>query len=40
MQKKVPRTKGDRGQEKALGSADGLGLVTGRKGGLVRVGGY
>ncbi|KXZ45888.1 hypothetical protein GPECTOR_49g472 [Gonium pectorale] len=38
--KKAPRTKGDRGQARGEGGYDGAGLVTGKKGGLVRVGGY
>ncbi len=38
--KKAPRTKGDRGQLRAEGGYDGAGMVTGKKGGLVRVGGY
>ncbi|KAG2433073.1 hypothetical protein HYH02_012777 [Chlamydomonas schloesseri] len=40
--KKAPRTKGDRGQQRAewQGGFDGAGLVHGKKGGLVRVGGY
>ncbi|GIL89787.1 hypothetical protein Vretimale_16572 [Volvox reticuliferus] len=38
--KKAPRTKGDRGQLRAEGGYDGAGMVHGKKGGLVRVGGY
>lgn len=40
FQRKIPRSKGTRGQEKFEGMEDGLGLKTGKKGGLVRVGGY
>ncbi|PNW71778.1 hypothetical protein CHLRE_16g680944v5 [Chlamydomonas reinhardtii] len=40
--KKAARTKGDRGQQRAewQGGFDGAGMVHGKKGGLVRVGGY
>uniref|UniRef100_A0A7S0UWE7 Uncharacterized protein n=1 Tax=Polytomella parva TaxID=51329 RepID=A0A7S0UWE7_9CHLO len=37
--KKIPRSKGDRGQGKFQGTSDGFGLKTGKKGGLMRIGG-
>ncbi|KAG2488868.1 hypothetical protein HYH03_012663 [Edaphochlamys debaryana] len=39
FQKKAARSKGDRGQLRAEGAYDGAAMVTGKKGGLVRVGG-
>ena len=38
--KKAARTKGDRGQLKGEGGFDGGAMLTGKKGGLVRVTGY
>jgi large subunit GTPase 1 len=38
--KKAARTKGNRGQVKDGGGYDGAAMVTGKKGGLVRVGAY
>mmetsp|Transcript_27163 Transcript_27163/g.69134 ORF Transcript_27163/g.69134 Transcript_27163/m.69134 type:complete len:649 (-) Transcript_27163:2405-4351(-) len=38
--KKAARTKGNRGEERAEGIYDGAAMVTGKKGGLVRVAGY
>ena len=38
--KKAARTKGNRGQEKGEGGFDGGAMLTGKKGGLVRVTGY
>jgi len=40
FQRKSARSKGDRGQGKADGVYDGAAMTTGKKGGLVRVGGY
>lgn len=40
FQKKQARSKGTRGEQRAEGLFDGAALVTGKKGGLVRVGGY
>lgn len=40
FQKKIARSKGDRGQERGEGVFDGGAMVTGKKGGLVRVSGY
>ncbi|CAK0755588.1 hypothetical protein CVIRNUC_002386 [Coccomyxa viridis] len=37
FQKKIPRTKGDRGQRKEGGGYDGSAMQYGRRGGLVRV---
>ena len=37
FQKKIPRTKGDRGQRKESGGYDGSAMQYGRRGGLVRV---
>lgn len=38
--KKAARSKGDRGQLRGEGGYDGAAMTTGKKGGLVRVGGY
>ena len=38
--KKAARTKGNRGQLKGEGGFDGGAMLTGKKGGLVRVTGY
>jgi large subunit GTPase 1 len=38
--KKAARSKGNRGQEMDAGGYDGAALLTGKKGGLVRVAGY
>lgn len=38
--KKVQRSKGTRGQVKDGGGYDGAALTTGKKGGIVRIGGY
>lgn len=40
FQMKATREKGNRGQAKGDGTADGAAMTTGKKGGLVRVAGY
>lgn len=40
FQRKAPRTKGSRGAAVDAGGYDGAAIATGKKGGLVRVGGY